>query len=376
MNCQKALLILGTRPEAIKMAPVVRLCQQSAVVDPIVCFTGQHREMLKQVTDYFQIQPDIDLELMKPNQTLAELTARCMQGIDKAISETTPTCLVAQGDTTTVMTASLAAFFHKLPFVHVEAGLRTGDFYSPWPEEFNRRVVSLTTAIHCAPTTGSAQNLLEEGIDTDSVHVTGNTVVDALLWTVAEEKKHATRWQEKYEYLADRRMVLITGHRRENFGGGFESACNAIVKLAETFADVEFVYPVHLNPNVREPVYRLLDNRQNVHLIEPVPYPEFVWLMDRSYVILTDSGGVQEEAPSLKKPVVVMRDTTERGEAVDAGAVQIVGTKTEAIVDSVSELLSDEGAYAARQIDHNPYGDGKAAERIVKLIESAAWSRG
>ena len=329
--------------------------------------------MLQQVTDYFEIEADVDLELMKPNQTLAGLTAGCMTGIDAAIERFAPTCLVAQGDTTTVMTSSLAAFFRKLPFVHVEAGLRTGNLQSPWPEEFNRRVVSLTTALHCAPTEASAQNLLAEGVDSRTVHVTGNTVVDALLWTVDKEQSHDVAWRDKYNYLDDARLVLITGHRRENFGGGFESACQAILTLASDYPDVQFVYPVHLNPNVREPVFRLLSGCGNVHLIEPVPYPEFVWLMDRSYAILTDSGGVQEEAPSLKKPVVVMRDTTERAEAVEAGAVQIVGTATDAIVAAVAELLTDQTVYARHQIDANPYGDGQAAERIVKLIADAAW---
>lgn len=374
MTHQRPLLILGTRPEAIKMAPVVQQCREHPEIEPVVCFTGQHREMLKQVTDYFQIEPDLDLELMQPNQTLAGLTARCMVGIDEAIERFSPTCLVAQGDTTTVMTSSLAAFFRKLPFVHIEAGLRTGNLQSPWPEEFNRRVVSLTSELHCAPTSASAQNLLDEGIDSRLVHVTGNTVVDALVWTVDQEQANDNQWREKYEFLSDSRMVLITGHRRENFGGGFESACKAIAKLASEFPEVQLVYPVHLNPNVREPVYRLLSDCSNVHLVEPVPYPEFVWLMNRCDVILTDSGGVQEEAPSLRKPVVVMRDTTERAEAVEAGAVQIVGTATDAIYPSVAKLLTDKEAYARCQIDSNPYGDGHAAERIAKLIASAAWN--
>lgn len=371
MPHQRPLLILGTRPEAIKMAPVIRRCRESPGLEPIVCFTGQHREMLRQVAEYFQIRADVDLNLMQPNQTLSGLTARCMEGIDATIERFKPTCLVAQGDTATVMSASVAAFFRGLPFVHVEAGLRTDNLHAPWPEEYNRRVISLGTTTHCAPTQGAASNLLEEGHDPSGVHVTGNTVIDALHWTVEKEESRSDHWREKHKHLGDARLVLITGHRRENIGGGFESICQAIRVLAEAFPETEYLYPVHLNPKVREPVRHLLSGLKNVRLIEPAPYPEFVWLMNRSHLILTDSGGVQEEAPTLKKPVIVMRDTTERVEAVDAGAVQIVGTEVDAIVSSVSSLLTDEEAYARCQIDANPYGDGRAAERIARLIQEA-----
>ncbi len=364
----KPLLVFGTRPEAIKMAPVVRACQTHAEVQPVICVTGQHREMMAQVTDYFGIRPDIDLALMQPNQTLAGLTAACVTAIDGVLQREQPDCIVVQGDTTTVMAASVAAFYRRTPVVHVEAGLRTGDLYSPWPEEFNRRVTSLTTALHCAPTTGAAANLIAEGIDPSSVHVTGNTVIDALLWTVERERGAAARWEAKYEALGKQRTVLITGHRRENFGGGFANICQAIRELAERFADVQFVYPVHLNPHVQGPVHELLGNLPNVHLLSPAAYPEFVWLMDRSTVILSDSGGVQEEAPSLQKPVLVMRDTTERPEALEAGAVELVGTSVERIVERMTALLTDADEYARHQIKENPYGDGQAATRIVELM--------
>ena len=375
VNCLRPLFVIGTRPEAIKMAPVIRECKKrGAKVDPIACFTGQHRELLAQVADYFEIKADLNLQLMQTNQTLAALTARCLEGLDAAIDRFTPDCVVAQGDTTTVMVASLAAFYRKIPFVHVEAGLRTGDLQSPWPEELNRRVTGLTAALHCAPTKRAAGNILSEGVPSHQVHVTGNTVIDALLWTVKRERNRNVRRREMLNINRHRNLVLITGHRRENFGAGMEAICRAISTLAGMFEDVDFVYPVHPNPNVREPVFRLLGNRANVRLIEPLSYPDFVWLMDRATLILTDSGGVQEEAPSLRKPVLVMRDTTERPEAVDAGAAELVGTSEEAIIQSTVRLLSDPVEYAKRQIDRNPYGDGNAASRIVDLILSRAWS--
>lgn len=372
----RPLLIMGTRPEAIKMAPLIHRCQERAGrIDPIVCFTGQHKQMLAQVADYFGIEADLDLELMRPNQTLAQLTSRCITGLDEAIDRFQPDCLVAQGDTTTVMAASLAAFYRKLPFIHVEAGLRTHNLYSPWPEEFNRRVAGLTAAVHCAPTPKSAQFLLDERVDPQSVHITGNTVIDALLWTAQRERLRNAHWVEQYVWLGDREMVLITGHRRENFGSKFEGVCRAIARLAGQFPEKEFVYPVHLNPNVREPVYRILKGHDNVHLTEPAAYPEFVWLMDRATLIITDSGGVQEEAPSLKKPVLVTRETTERPEAVDAGAVELVGVDEETIVQRASLLLENPAEYAKRQLDTNPYGDGQASERIIDLIEAQAWEQ-
>lgn len=374
MNRLRPLLIVGTRPEAIKMSPVIKECRdRPREIDAIVCSTGQHREMLQQVADYFEIKIDLDLGLMRPNQTLAGLTARCLTGLEDAINKYNPDCVVAQGDTTTVMAASLAAFYHRIPFVHVEAGLRTGDLQAPWPEEMNRRVAGIVADLHCAPTQRAADALLSEGTRPDIVQVSGNTVIDALLWTVARERNNSEQWEEKYAFLQDRRMVLITGHRRENFGGGFENICQAISTLAADFPETDFVYPVHLNPNVQGPVKSVLGALSNVHLVAPAPYPEFVWLMDRSSVILTDSGGVQEEAPSLKKPVLVMRDTTERPEAVESGAVELVGTSIEAITQGVSTLLSDAAEYAKRQIDDNPYGDGRAARRIVDSMLAMSW---
>lgn len=359
------------------MAPVVQACaRRAAEIDPIICLTGQHREMLAQVTDYFQIKHDRDLELMRPNQTLAELTAACIRGLDAVLVELKPHCVVAQGDTTTVMAAALTAFYRHIPFVHVEAGLRTGNLQAPWPEELNRRVASIVTALHFPPTQRAADNLLAEGIPAEQIHVTGNTVIDALLWTVARERDNQARWSDKYSMLGDRRMVLVTGHRRENFGTGFQNICEAIATLAERFPEVVFLYPVHLNPNVRGPVHSILGGRTNIHLVEPAPYPEFVWLMDRATVILTDSGGVQEEAPSLKKPILVMRETTERPEAVAAGAVELVGTSVPAMVNGVTRLLTDSAEYHRRQIDVNPYGDGHAADRIVDIMLQQGWQTG
>ena len=356
------------------MAPVVHEClRRPDEIETIVCLTGQHREMLDQVTEYFGIRADENLQLMRPNQSLASLTARCIEGIDGAVSRFDPHCLVAQGDTTSVMAAGLAAFYRHIPLVHVEAGLRTYDLQAPWPEELNRRVASLVTALHCAPTERSAQNLRDEGISPECIHVTGNTVIDALLWTVDRERRNSQRWAEKYPMLDGSPAVLITGHRRENFGEGFEAICQAIASLATNFPQTVFLYPVHLNPHVQQPVYGLLGNLDNVHLVPPAAYPEFVWLMDQSTILLTDSGGVQEEAPSLRKPVLVMRETTERPEAMLAGAVELVGTSVSKIVARVTALLSDRTEYERHQIDSNPYGDGNAAPRIVDLILQQPW---
>lgn len=351
------------------MAPVVQCClRRGEEIEPIVCVTGQHREMLDQVTDYFGIRPDVDLALMQPGQSLAGLTARLLTGLDDTLVRYAPDCVVAQGDTTTVLAAALAAFYRRTPFVHVEAGLRTGDLHSPWPEELNRRAASLATSLHCAPTRRAADNLLAEGVPVERIRVTGNTVIDALLWTLDRERAGGDRWRRKHAALGERRMALVTGHRRESFGAGFEQICQGIATLAKRFPDVAFLYPVHLNPNVRQPVEQLLSDRANVHLIEPVSYPEFVWLMDRASLILTDSGGVQEEAPSLGKPVLVMRDTTERPEAVDAGVAELVGADAERIATRAGELLADAVTSAPREVTINPYGDGRAAERIVDFM--------
>lgn len=370
----KPLLIFGTRPEAIKMAPVVLACQQVSELDPIICLTGQHRQMLDQVNGYFGIEAHEDLQVMAADQSLCGLTLKCLEGIDRVLQHYKPDCVVAQGDTTTVMASAMAAFYRRIPFIHVEAGLRTGNLYAPWPEEYNRRVVGVSADVHCCPTGESRQNLLREHVNDRTIHVTGNTVIDALLFTVAAERENAAQWNDRYSDLGDRPVVLITGHRRENFGDGMRLVCESIRQLATLFPETEFVYPVHLNPNVRQPVHEILSNLHNIHLIEPLPYPEFVWLMDRSHVILTDSGGVQEEAPSLRKPILVMRETTERPEALAAGAVELVGTSPERIVTGVSRLLTDEVEYARRQIATNPYGDGKASQRIASLIQSRAWN--
>lgn len=371
----RPMLVFGTRPEAIKLARVIHECRRREDITPLICQTGQHRELLDEVVNYFGLKADFDLDLMQVNQSLADLTCRCLAGLDRLLVECRPHCVVAQGDTTTVLAASLAAFYRRIPFIHVEAGLRTGNVRAPWPEEFNRRVASLATSLHCAPTAGAARNLMAEGFARDTVHVTGNTVIDALLWTLERERGHSEQWQRRYAMLEARRMVLITGHRRENFGTGFLSICRAIQVLSTRFPEVEFLYPVHLNPNVQGPVREFLSGRPNIHLVAPATYPEFVWLMDRATLVLTDSGGVQEEAPSLRKPVLVMRETTERSETVAAGAAELVGTHAETIVDRVSVLLTDAGEYARRQIEVNPYGDGQAARRIVDLMLEAGWHR-
>jgi UDP-N-acetylglucosamine 2-epimerase (non-hydrolysing) len=363
-------MIMGTRPEAIKMAPIVRLFHETPDIDPVVCFTGQHRELLEQVAIYFDLKADIDLNLMKPNQTLNGLMARCIEGLDHAIEKYHPESVIAQGDTTTVAASAIVAFQKQLPFIHVEAGLRTGNLQSPWPEEFNRRISSIATTIHCAPTSLAAQNLLREGYPESTVSVTGNTVIDALLYTQSKEKSRSEKWYQKYPYLRDRRMVLITGHRRENHGATLRGLCNAIRELAETFPDTAFVYPVHPNPHVRETTAQLLSSTQNIHLTEPAAYPEFVWLMDQSYIIITDSGGVQEEAPTLGKPVLVTRDTTERPEAVTAGAAKLIGTSPQILLKEAKLLLSSENEYRNRQVQANPYGDGQASTRILDLIRN------
>ena len=375
MTPLRPLLLIGTRPEAIKMAPVYHECaHRSNEIAPIVCSTGQHRQMLQQVVDYFQIPIHRDLDLMQPDQTLAQLTARCITGVDELLTEIKPDCVAAQGDTTTVLATALASFYRRIPFVHVEAGLRTGNLDAPWPEEMNRRVASIVTGLHCAPTQRAVDQLLREGAAPHSVHLTGNTVIDALLWAIHRERNRDQDWKSVYP-MATGRMVLITGHRRESFGGGFDQICRAIASLSRRFSDVQFVYPVHLNPNVQQPVRKILSGLGNVHLLEPAPYPAFVWLMDRAEVILTDSGGVQEEAPSLKKPVLVMRETTERPEAVEAGAAELVGTDGARIEQRVALLLTDQAEYRRRQIDANPYGDGHAARRIVDLMLRRSWKR-
>jgi UDP-N-acetylglucosamine 2-epimerase (non-hydrolysing) len=368
----KVLTVFGTRPEAIKMAPLVQALAAQPSVESQVCVTAQHRQMLDQVLDLFEIHPEHDLDIMRPGQDLNTITTNILQRIGAVYEESRPDVVLVHGDTTTTFAASLAAFYQRIPVGHVEAGLRTGDLYSPWPEEANRQLTSVLARLHFAPTETSRRNLLQENVPAARIHVTGNTVIDALL--AVRRKFESSRaladgMLQRFDFLReDRRMVLITGHRRENFGDGFERICQAIRSLGNRHPDTDFVYPVHLNPNVREPVMRLLSGAPNIHLIEPQDYLPFVYLMMRSTVILTDSGGIQEEAPSLGKPVLVMRDTTERPEAVEAGTVRLVGTDTQAIVHGVNELLTDRQAYERMSFAHNPYGDGRACARIVDAL--------
>jgi UDP-N-acetylglucosamine 2-epimerase (non-hydrolysing) len=370
----KILTVFGTRPEAIKMAPLVKLLAQQAEFDSRVCVTAQHRQMLDQVLELFDIKPDYDLNIMKPGQTLSGITTEILSRIESVLVDFKPDLVLVHGDTSTTFCTTLAAFYQRIAVGHVEAGLRTGNIYSPWPEEANRKLTSVLTKLHFAPTQQSQDNLLQEAIPADSIHVTGNTVIDALLWVKDKLQTDTTineNLRKKFPFLRDdARLVLITGHRRENFGDGFEQICAAIAKLAADFPGVDYLYPVHLNPNVLEPVNRILQGVSNVHLIEPQDYLPFVYLMTRAYIILTDSGGIQEEAPSLGKPVLVMRDTTERPEAISAGTVKLVGTNSAIIIDAVSTLLTNQDEYNHMSFAHNPYGDGKACERIVTIIKN------
>ncbi len=366
------LIVAGTRPEAIKIAPLLpALRAHRDRVNTEVCVTRQHVELLDPVLKQFDIRPRFDLALMRPNQTLAELTARALTGLDAIYAEFAPSVVVVQGDTTTALSAALAAFYRRIPVAHVEAGLRTADLLAPWPEELNRRLTGVMAALHFAPTPRARDNLLREGVPPERVHVTGNTVVDALLGVVRDiraDRDLEASLAAKFPFLdAGRRMILVTGHRRESFGGGFERICRALALLARR-GDVQIVYPVHLNPNVREPVHGILGGLADVHLIEPVDYLSFVYLMTRSHLIVSDSGGVQEEAPSLGKPVLVLRDVTERQEAVDAGVVRLVGTDVDTIVSEASRLLDDAAEYAKMARAVNPFGDGRAAERIARIL--------
>ena len=365
----KILTVFGTRPEAIKMAPVVHALANAADINSAVCVTAQHREMLDQVLTLFSITPNFDLNIMAPGQSLEHITSRILQEMGHVLDTSKPDMILVHGDTATTFAASLAAFYHQIPVGHVEAGLRTGNLYSPWPEEANRKLTSVLADLHFAPTDKSKDNLVRESVDPKKVVVTGNTVIDALLWVRdrirADEALGKSLDSALPAFKQDQRVLLVTGHRRESFGSGFERICDALRTLALRYSDLAVVYPVHLNPRVYEPVNRLLADLDNVHLIEPLDYLPFVHLMDRSTIILTDSGGIQEEAPSLGKPVLVMRDTTERPEAVAAGTVKLVGTDVELIVNEVAHLLEEPSAYEAMSRAHNPYGDGHACSRIV-----------
>lgn len=368
----KVLAVFGTRPEAIKMAPVVRALSADGEIEIKVCVTAQHRLMLDQVLELFDIQPDFDLNLMKPGQDLTDITSNVLLGLRDVLKEWRPDWMLVHGDTSTTLASALAAYYEKISVGHVEAGLRTGNIYSPWPEEMNRRVTGTIANIHFSPTDQAKQNLVREGIQEAVIHITGNTVIDALHEVVERLRNDGellSRMQQKFSFVnVDKRLILVTGHRRENFGDGFESICAALNQITLR-DDVEVVFPVHLNPNVQEPVKRILGDNPRVHLIEPLDYLPFVYLMDRSYLLLTDSGGVQEEAPSLGKPVLVMRHATERPEAVLAGTVKLVGTNKDKIVSEVFRLLDNPTAYSQMSKAHNPYGDGLAAQRIVKLLK-------
>jgi UDP-N-acetylglucosamine 2-epimerase len=368
----KILTVFGTRPEAIKMAPLALALAADERFDAKVCVTGQHREMLDQVLDLFDIQPEFDLNIMKPGQDLTDVSTAILQGMKNVFSDFKPDMVLVHGDTATTFATSLAAYYQQIPIAHVEAGLRTGNLYSPWPEEGNRKLTGALAQLHFAPTTNSRDNLLKEGIAASCIIVTGNTVIDALLDVMKrldEDQELFARAAEPAAFLDPaRKLILVTGHRRESFGGGFERICLALMEVAQQHPEVDIVYPVHLNPNVREPVNRLLSGINNVHLIEPLDYLPFVHMMSRAHIILTDSGGIQEEAPSLGKPVLVMRDTTERPEAVAAGTVKLVGSDTANIVRELNHLLLDQKAYKTMSFAHNPYGDGQACQRIIDAL--------
>uniref|UniRef100_UPI00402564B1 non-hydrolyzing UDP-N-acetylglucosamine 2-epimerase n=1 Tax=Prevotella sp. TaxID=59823 RepID=UPI00402564B1 len=381
---KKIMLVFGTRPEAIKMAPLVKAFQaRKDEFETIVCVTGQHREMLDQVLSLFDIKPDFDLNIMKQGQDLYDVTSRVLLGMRDVFKTCVPDILFVHGDTTTSTAAALAAFYHQIPVAHVEAGLRTGNIYSPWPEEMNRLITGRIATYNLSPTKLSRENLLRENVSDSKIVVTGNTVIDALHWVTNKinndknlnvnlAKELVTKGYDVSRLANGRRLILITGHRRENFGEGFHNICNALKTLSEKYPDVDFVYPMHLNPNVRRPIHEVfgedLSNLGNMFFIEPLEYIMFIFLMEKSDIVLTDSGGIQEEAPGLGKPVLVMRDTTERPEALEAGTVKLVGTDYNAIVDNVSLLLNDREAYERMSHAVNPYGDGKACGRIIDFI--------
>lgn len=368
----KVLTVFGTRPEAIKMAPLALQLADDARFEAKVCVTAQHREMLDQVLQLFNLQPDYDLNIMKPGQDLSDITTGILQGLKTVLAEFKPDIVLVHGDTATTFATALAAYYQQIPVGHIEAGLRTGNLYSPWPEEGNRCLTGAITTLHFAPTFASRQNLLAEGVKDNTIVVTGNTVIDALLQVkdkIENDTDLVAELARRFDFLdSTKKLILVTGHRRESFGGGFERICQALVQTAEQHPEVQIVYPVHLNPNVQEPVNRLLRQSPSIHLIEPQDYLPFVYLMNKAHIILTDSGGIQEEAPSLGKPVLVMRDTTERPEAVEAGTVKLVGTHIDQITQELTRLLTDGTAYERMSQAHNPYGDGLACQRIRDFL--------
>ncbi|MGX5698979.1 non-hydrolyzing UDP-N-acetylglucosamine 2-epimerase [Acinetobacter kookii] len=370
----KVLSVFGTRPEAIKMAPLVKALEVDDFFCSKVAVTAQHREMLDQVLDLFQIIPDYDLNLMKQGQTLSDITSGVLKGLEQIFAEWQPDVVLVHGDTATTLAASLAAYYHKIAVGHVEAGLRTGDIYSPWPEEANRKLTGVLANYHFAPTQSSYDNLIKENIDPQNITITGNTVIDALLVIkdkVENDQEIIIEFEQQFNFLdTNKKLILVTGHRRESFGQGFLNICQALANIAKRHPHVQIVYPVHLNPNVQKPVNKLLGGVENIYLIAPQDYLPFVYLMNRSYLILTDSGGIQEEAPSLGKPVLVMRDTTERPEAVAAGTVKLVGTNAELIEKSVIELIENQQLYQTMSESHNPYGDGTSCQKIINALKN------
>jgi UDP-N-acetylglucosamine 2-epimerase (non-hydrolysing) len=376
---KKILIVFGTRPEAIKMAPVVKAFQSDKInFLTKVCVTGQHREMLDQVLRLFEIQPDYDLNIMKSGQDLYDITSKVITGMRDVLNDFNPDIVFVHGDTTTSTMTALAAFYKQIPVAHVEAGLRTNNIYSPWPEELNRQVTSRIAEYNFAPTKISKQNLIKDNVQEEKILVTGNTVIDALQLVLEQinqdnslsgkiKSELNSKLKDKLNF-DDENIILVTGHRRENFGQGFLNICKALSEISNKYPDFKIIYPVHLNPNVQKPVYEILGGKKNIYLIDPLEYLQFVYLMSKSYLILTDSGGIQEEAPGLGKPVLVMRDTTERPEAVDAGTVKLVGTNIEVIIDNVSELINSQETYLSMSKAHNPYGDGKACQRIIKHL--------
>ena len=367
----KVLIAIGTRPEAIKMAPLVKKLQANVRFETKLCVTAQHRKMLDEVLEFFAIKPDYDLNVMKSAQSLTDLTVVILNGMCPILSQTKPDILLVHGDTATTFAAALAAYYQQIPVGHVEAGLRTGNLYAPWPEEANRKLTASLATLHFSPTQKAAKNLLMEGVSKDAIEVTGSTAIDALFYASESLKNPALQqhFRLRFSFLeATKKCILVTGHRRENFGDGFERICQALLEIVSKHSNVQIVYPVHLNPNVRKTVDRLLKGVKNIHLTEPLDYQAFIYLMNKAYLILTDSGGIQEEAPSLGKPVLVMRDTTERQEAIEAGTVKLVGTDVKKITQAVDSLLNDNKIYKAMRLIHNPYGDGKACERIIQRL--------
>ncbi|MBI3772788.1 MAG: UDP-N-acetylglucosamine 2-epimerase (non-hydrolyzing) [Gammaproteobacteria bacterium] len=369
---KQILLVFGTRPETIKLASLIRTLNKRPNFDVKICVTGQHREMLDHALALFGITPDYDLDLMRIDQDLTSITTGVLNGLNKVLDQISPDIMLVHGDTTTAMAASLAAFYRQIPIAHVEAGLRTWNIKSPWPEEANRRIVSTLATLHFAPTKQAWQNLVQEGIRHDRIIITGNTVIDTLLMMTQEiglDKSLQIQLLAQFSFLdPDKRLILVTGHRRENFGDKFKSFCNALRMLSERHPEIQIVYPVHLNPQVKRPVHANLENLPNVYLLDPLDYRPFIYLMSRAYLIITDSGGIQEEAPSLGKPVLVVRDATERPEAIEAGTAKLVGTERDFIVAAVEELLNDPSEYSRMARAHNPFGDGKASVRIVDVL--------